>query len=347
MKLLCVGIGQQLTEACECFDEYGFFDCIAEVFDNNPREFVWRGNKLTAKATEQIAKTADKSFVIYISSTYYYEIYEQLNRIPQLTNTECYIHAYVSHMPIPCVLSQTVDSLVQIIPKKLHYCWFGGKEIPRQNRIWMETWKKFCPDYEIIKWDESNYDISKFEFTKEMYRNGKYSFVADCARLDILYHHGGIYVEPDMELIGSFDGFLHNVGFCSMTSYPIGVSIGAGFGVVAGHPFTAEQLAVYERFDFAGTNEKLEEHNISLRKTIFEKYGFKYTNRYQKINGISLYPSDVLTPENWFGLPLAYTENTIAIHHFDSSWYDPQQRAKGDTLRNKAKKFWETYKIEA
>jgi mannosyltransferase OCH1-like enzyme len=94
------------------------------------------------------------------------------------------------------------------IPKKIHYCWFGGKELPDSAKKCIESWKTYFPDYEIKEWNESNYDVNKTIFTKEAYQIGKYAFVSDYARFDILYNYGGIYFDTDVEVIKPFADIL-------------------------------------------------------------------------------------------------------------------------------------------
>lgn len=98
--------------------------------------------------------------------------------------------------PPPIRISET-----PLIPKVIHYCWFSEKEIPEKYQKCIESWEKCCPDYEIKRWDESNYDISKNPYMKEAYEHQKWGFVPDYARLDILYHYGGIYIDTDVELV--------------------------------------------------------------------------------------------------------------------------------------------------
>ena len=94
------------------------------------------------------------------------------------------------------------------IPKKIHYCWFGRNEIPEKTLRCIESWKKYCPDYEIIQWNEDNYDINKIPYMKDAYKEKKWAFVSDYARLDVIYQYGGIYLDTDVELVNSLDDLL-------------------------------------------------------------------------------------------------------------------------------------------
>ena len=100
-----------------------------------------------------------------------------------------------------------------MIPKKIHYCWFGGKEMPNKDKKCIESWRKYCPDYEIIEWNESNYSLDKCKYMKDAYKEKKWGFVPDFARFDIIYNEGGIYMDTDVELISSLDDLLSNSGY--------------------------------------------------------------------------------------------------------------------------------------
>lgn len=100
-----------------------------------------------------------------------------------------------------------------MIPKKIHYCWFGGNPLPDSAKSCIASWRKFCPDYEIIEWNESNYDVNKIRYTQQAYACRKWSFVSDYARLDIIYQHGGIYLDTDVELLRPLDSLREYEGF--------------------------------------------------------------------------------------------------------------------------------------
>ena len=117
-----------------------------------------------------------------------------------------------------------------VIPKIIHYCWFGGKPIPEKDQRCIASWKKQCPDYEIRKWDETNYDVSKNQYMKEAYQAEKWGFVPDFARLDIIYNYGGFYLDTDVELLKPLDDLLPNkavMGFEDGRNVSPGLIIGA------------------------------------------------------------------------------------------------------------------------
>ena len=100
-----------------------------------------------------------------------------------------------------------------MIPKKIHYCWFGGNPLPEDAQKYLESWKKFCPDYEIIRWDEKNFDINQLPYVQEAFKAKKWAFITDYVRLYALYNYGGIYMDTDVEVLKSLDSFLELKAF--------------------------------------------------------------------------------------------------------------------------------------
>ena len=100
-----------------------------------------------------------------------------------------------------------------MIPKIIHYCWFGRKPLPPLAVKCIESWKKYLPDYTIKEWNEDNFDINIVPYTREAYEVGKYAFVSDYARFYILYHHGGLYFDTDVEVIRPMDDLVGRGAF--------------------------------------------------------------------------------------------------------------------------------------
>ena len=127
-----------------------------------------------------------------------------------------------------------------MIPKIIHYCWYGGKELPGLAMYCIESWKKFCPDYKIIRWDETNTNLQENEYIKEAYENKKWAFITDYVRLKVLYEIGGVYMDTDVELVGTLDPFLNHEafsGFENSTQIPTGI-----MAAQKGQPFFKQLL---------------------------------------------------------------------------------------------------------
>ena len=131
-----------------------------------------------------------------------------------------------------------------MIPKKIHYCWFGRNELPPLAKKCIASWKKYCPDYEIIEWNEDNFDVSLNAYTRYCYENKKWAFLSDFVRLQVIHDHGGIYFDTDVEVVSSFDSLLmYDAFYCfENDSY---LATGLGFASVAHHPSVATMLKMY------------------------------------------------------------------------------------------------------
>lgn len=273
-----------------------------------------------------------KDIAVFITPTSYAgEIIKHINTIKAFDTVECYAGVLLRdfYEATPFKFSQGKDK----IPKKIHYCWFGGKEIPDHLKTYMESWRKLCPDYEIIRWDESSYDISKNQYMKEAYECGKWGFVPDYARLDIIYNEGGIYLDTDVEVIASLDRLLKDDMFCGFScNYQIG--FGIGFGAIKKHPLIKELRDYYDNLSFYLQSGKLNLKTCyEYQHPVLQDFGFKLENRYQRIRSVALYPSEVLSPD--IGLVSKnYTENTIAVHHFEYSWANEEERKALERFKN-------------
>jgi hypothetical protein len=223
--------------------------------------------------------------------------------------------------PVPYNLNTEPAGEKPLIPKTIHYCWFGGNPIPDHWQKCIDSWSKFCPDYEIVRWDESNYDVKKHPFLKRSYDAGLYAFSADFARTDIIYQNGGFYVDIDVELIKSLDLLRHNELYYGF-EFTLGLNNGLGFGGIKGHPLLAENLTYYDCFNVIESSDSVNPMcQIFLITDQMQKLGFRMDNTYQSKNGVTLYPSDVLAP-CIVGQPeicLHTTENTHSIHRYAST----------------------------
>lgn len=216
-----------------------------------------------------------------------------------------------------------------MIPKKIHYCWFGGAEKGKLAKKCIKSWKKKCPGYEIIEWNESNYDISKVPFMKEAYDAKKWGFVPDYARLDIIYNHGGIYLDTDVETVKSFDSLLDFTGFAGYETVEY-VALGLGFGAEKNSPIIKEMMKTYEERHFLLDNGEYDmTPSPSLDTSSLKSQGFAIDGKYSVNDGFVLLPTDYLCPINFFtDNVLRKTDNTISIHHYAASWFSKEDLKK-------------------
>ena len=214
----------------------------------------------------------------------------------------------------------------QKIPKIIHYCWIGGKPIPEHNRKIMESWKKFCPDYEIKEWNESNYDFTKNRYMREAFENKQWAFAPDYARLDIIYEYGGIYLDTDVELVRPLDDLLNLKGFMGLENEKSAggkksCAPGLGFGAIPRLPIIKELRDCYENLRFInedGTLNKIA--GPTYQTNYLLKKGLVLNNSLQEIDGLTIFPAEYFAPKEYFSGKITLTKNTYSIHHFDASW---------------------------
>lgn len=210
----------------------------------------------------------------------------------------------------------------QIIPKTIHYIWFGGNPLGEKELACIESWKKFCPDYEIVRWDESNFDVRANQYCSEAYDAKKWAFVSDYARLWVLVNHGGIYMDTDVEVVKPLDRFLIHEAFSGFES---NCDILTGLmSCRCGFPLFADLLHDYDDRAFVRGDGSLDTTtNVTAITKACLKRGFVPNNKYQVIDGFALYPSDWFCPKDHDSGLMHLTENTHAIHHFAGSWLSP------------------------
>lgn len=220
-----------------------------------------------------------------------------------------------------------------LIPKKIHYCWFSGNPIPESLRRCIDSWKRLCPDYEIIRWDESNYDVSAIPYMEQAYRRQRWGFVPDVARLDIIYRHGGIYLDTDVELLKSLDELLYQPGFCATEKWGI-VNAGGGLGAEPGNEAVRQMLEFRKRYSFECGDGQLNLMSSGYYETLaLHQAGMRPTGRTQVIadGGMTIYSPEFFHPFDYVSGQTNVTENTFSVHHFSGTWLGPdaaEERAR-------------------
>ena len=209
-----------------------------------------------------------------------------------------------------------------MIPKIIHYCWFGGKKHPEYLDKNIESWRKYCPDYEIKLWNEDNYDVTKNKYMYDAYKNGKWGFVPDYARLDIIYEHGGIYLDTDVELINSMDDLLNLDGFIGFERGDK-VNLGVGFGARPKLEILKYLRDQYEKLDFVradGSIDMTPSPDIQTQHLISK--GLQPNGQYQIIESMTVLPEKYINAKSVRTRRTIPKEYTKAIHHYDGSWVD-------------------------
>lgn len=211
------------------------------------------------------------------------------------------------------------------IPKVIHYCWFGGNPLPKSVKKCIRSWKKYCPDYKIIRWDESNFDISENRYAAEAYACKKWAFVSDYARLKIICDQGGIYLDTDVELLRPLDDLLDCQGFLGFQE-DNSVATGLGFGAEAGQPLVRAMLDDYRDIPFLRDDGTRDMTPCPVRNTdSLLPFGLRADGTRQEVCGLQFFPQDYFCPISLRTGELHITNNTYSIHHFDASWMEDKR----------------------
>lgn len=221
-----------------------------------------------------------------------------------------------------------------MIPKIIHYCWFGGASLPEGARECIDSWRRRCPGYEIREWNESNFDVTQNDYCREAYEAKKWAFVADYARLWVLEKYGGIYMDTDVEVVRSFDPLLASSAFLCFESNSA-VSIGT-FGVEKGSPFVARLLRAYEGRHFRRADGSLDLlTNVRfLTRILAGEYGLRLDGRQQELpGGIMVYPMEAFIAKDYQTGWILRDETTYAIHHYAATWHDEETRRRAELTR--------------
>ena len=213
------------------------------------------------------------------------------------------------------------------IPNKIHYCWFRGNPLPADAVRCINSWKKYCPDYEIIEWNEKNFDMHFCEYIKEARKLGKWAFISDYARFKILYEQGGLYFDTDVEIIrsidpivevGAFMGFERDAGNGDGKFAP-----GLGLGAYPNMEIYKEIIDLYNNMHLVSEDGKVTLTTVVVHITnVLKKYGLKDIAGIQEVRGIKIYPKEYFCPVDYRTGKILITDNTYTIHHYTESWLD-------------------------
>lgn len=207
-----------------------------------------------------------------------------------------------------------------MIPKKIHYCWFGNNKKPKIVLECIESWRRNLPDYEIKEWNESNFDVYSCEFSAEAYKNKKWAYVSDYARMKVLLNEGGIYFDTDVEVLKPFPNDLLQSAFSGIEEFSKLVSPGLVYACESGDKIVAKLVYEYEHSFFS--NDSIDSIlTINKRITrILDEYGYQHIDKFQCIEGLKIYPSEVFCAYDGKKRCAHITKKTLATHHYAASW---------------------------
>lgn len=199
-----------------------------------------------------------------------------------------------------------------MIPKVIHYCWFGRGPKSELMQKCMDSWKNYCPDWEIVEWNEDNFDVNFCPYAAKAYREKRYSFLADAARLKIIFENGGVYLDTDVELIHSLDNLLDNSTWFGYGTYN-SINTGSGFGAVKGHPLVKRLLENYMVLSASSNYKLCTEVDTDVFRQSFPEFAADH---------------DVAQMLFYEGVEVRIIHDIwrYVVHHYANTWQTPAQK---------------------
>lgn len=323
-KVICIGTGIQGRRFACLIENWNLQGSIVAFADNNKalqgNDFQYRTMRYPIFSIDEAVRMADKNTLWVITCLDENTIKEQLQQYVEMKDAQVTSLSAVASAQLRISDYEAVIREYQepIIPKVIHYVWVGGKmpEVYKRN---IENWRQKCPDYEIVEWNESNYDFKKNLYTYEAYVSKRYGFVPDFPRLDILYQYGGIYLDVDVEICQGLDNLVFQKGFAFMDATLL-VNHGSGFGCVQGLDIIGELRDIYNDKEFrlqGGT------YNLSpcmlYTYEVLARYGWQVRDQIQNIKGLNIYPMICVGNIPYTG-EMRITEKTYVLHQGAKSW---------------------------
>ncbi len=216
-----------------------------------------------------------------------------------------------------------------MIPKVIHYCWFGHKPLPPLALKCIASWRKYLPDYEIKEWNEQNFDVNQNPYVEQAYRNKKYAFVSDFARFKIMYEYGGVYFDTDVEVVKSLDDIIEKGSFWGMelseSDGALYCAPGLGFGCIPGLDLCKEMIDLYGSLNFYENGCCNLKTVVQYFSELLMKKGIRLSLNVVKYEDVYIYPPEFFCPKSYKSGEIRLTENTRTIHHYAASWHGPKE----------------------
>ncbi|WP_026650997.1 glycosyltransferase family 32 protein [Butyrivibrio proteoclasticus] len=331
-RLVAFGATVFMQVIAENYKELNLDSKVDYVVDNDPKKdgtgYELCGVVKTVHALDYLLKDNLNEIALLIGSDgYALEMVRQLQEIEALKQVPCFL--------LPIMIMDRVDDTCDgvawpkeaRIPRIIHCFWFSDDEKDELTKRCIDSWRRFCPDFEIKEWNSHNYDYTKNPYMYEAYKARKWAYVTDYARLDAVYEYGGFYFDMDLELTRGIDQLL---GYEFVTGFgPIRDVELAAFGAAKGSDMVAKMLALYDGKMFvAGSSLTLKDVQPILMDKFMEGLGFEIDGRYQNRDGVAILPRDVFSPRNWFTGEVEVLDSSFGVHHCAGGWVDKQAQVK-------------------
>ena len=345
-KILLWGKGQALRNIENRLEKNDFYERISYIVDRDTREEVFiKGRKIPVFHKEKILEETD-CIVLVISTKFFVEIYEELLELNLPDSVECYFWAF-SRMIQSQDLLNAGKRLLQnkkneIVPRTIHTFWFSGDPLPEEYQKCLNSWKKYCPDYEIKIWNQETYDCNKNQFVKDAIAARKWAFAADVARLDVLYKYGGIYMDLDVEIFQPLDDMLCHNGVFFHLEDCIDMPV---FSSVKGNEILKKIKNLYIDLEFSQDEDYQKNVLIQPRfvRSAFETEGVPMEEGVHKINGNLYLPRNMFLPLYWFDWSgkSKCGDAGYGIHHCNAGWFSDSTREERNQKIKRIAKLWD------
>lgn len=325
-KIIAIGAGKRLARFCK---EYG--NLICSVIDNDVSKYgvVLEGTGVRVENWDYLRKTVNQESVLLITPANYTSLLNQIQNDMLLQDNDVYVLDAMERLQydldrqkiarVPVSFRQNEKPL---IPKIIHFFWFSGDPFPEQVQQCIDSWKRFCPDYEIRKWDLTNYDYSSNRFAREAIEHRKWAFASDFGRADVVYRYGGIYLDTDVELVRNIDDLLYHDAFIGFESSEF-IDPGSGFGAAPGNPVIKEFCDIYKDKRFVLDDGQLNTMPCPRYYTsVLDAHGLKRDGSFQLLDGIAVYPYYSFCPHSHVTNKIYMDPDTYSIHHHAGGWMD-------------------------
>lgn len=333
-KLVLFGASEYLRLLYPRYEDLCLETKTSYIVDNSKQKqgsFFKLGDRdVPIKSPEELCKEkADEVVLLIASSAYAWDIYEQLNGDERLENVRCFFLIYLvtEHSDLDRRLElDSCNEQKALIPKKIHSFWFSGDKKPESVLKCIESWKKACPDYEIIEWNADNYDVTKNKYLNKAYEMRKWAFASDVARLDVINRYGGFYLDLDVQLYKSLDSLRKHafvIGFG-----PYREIEAAAFGAEPENKLIGDLLKIYDDLEFDWNRVLQGETQPYYLTKEFKRLGFTLDGSYQERDGVAIYPRELFSDRNLYTKEIKVGEYAFGVHHCEGGWLD--QKAKDD-----------------
>lgn len=327
-----------------------YIDCVA---DNNTAKqggsIMVNGCEKSIVPPEKLLEYDEKDIAILIASDVYaYEIYTQLEEMLGGKDIDVFVLSlmiakHVDDTTSPRLLFGSHNKENKI-PKMIHYFWFSKEVKDGLVAECIESWKRTCPDYEFKEWNADNYDVTANPFAYEAFKQKKWAYASDYARLDVVYKYGGIYLDLDVVLYKSLDVLLHHDFFVGFG--PIRDVEAAIFGAAPGCPIVKEMMQIYkDRVFDPDKSMTLLNLQPNLLDRFFEQKGFEINGKYQEKGGMVIYPRDLFSAKNWFTGAHETTDIALGIHECAGGWVSKNGKSSKQIKAEGTQKLEEIYEL--